>query len=783
VINTPQEISDNYKSATIDLLSRYGINEKDAPNFSKNLLANLERIFTGTQFEPNQLTKTTSTRAQISTTSPTVATTKQDNSTVLQDFTNTENTYTNNETINERSEEKTIFKKLLSTLQDLNENVFDFKDKQRYGVIGVGARAVNQTIEQQRKQSPEQIETEGSTSSSFEKALKKIINFQDGIENFNNRLENLQERFQKYGIIGMGVRKLRDVYKNKSKPVNTASEPTKDPLTNSNTPLTNQTAIVPEEQKTSQEKTLLQKEKDVSAIAPISEEQKTSQEKTLLQKEKDVSAIAPISEEQKTSQEKTLFSGGKQEVILSEIGSAAEATLRDIFSSIFKGKGVSEEITESAVSESSEGGGWQPGLLDYLLMYGGRGRGGAKNKGKPKKGGRPPQPRDPKTGRFKKAPTSPRPGRIPVGRALPVVGTALAVGGTAYYGYQAYQGQAEEIDKAVETGELTEQEAEFEKSKAAGETTGRTGAELATGLGGAAAGGWAGAKTGALAGGIIGSVIPGVGNVAGAAAGGIAGGIIGAIGGWMAGSSIGEATGIHSAAEKAGGSVTSALHAPKSPEEAIAHGKLKAQEEKGLIINETEINNINEALTPEQWAAYGIGKLSDKEFDSLIDEFNKRQEIIKTTSPDGPSEKQTSSWITGKNVGSVIGAGLGAVIPGGSAIGSAIGGLIGSKADSTEFVTPIDNTTSTINNISNNTTNDKTLEEIATNTEKTNNNLNNLGQAILKLAQAFQDNKPNPSQNIIVNSNNESENIFSASMAAANNNDPIRRVRQMFMPA
>ena len=72
------------------------------------------------------------------------------------------------------------------------------------------------------------------------------------------------------------------------------------------------------------------------------------------------------------------------------------------------------------------------------------------------------------------------------------------------------------------------------------------------------------------------------------------------------------------------------------------------------------------------------------------------------------------------------------------------------------------------------------LETVASNTADTNDTINNLGQAILKLAGIF-DKKQNSNNNIIVNGGNQSRQQYpTASQVAASNVDPIRAIRAQF---
>jgi hypothetical protein len=86
---------------------------------------------------------------------------------------------------------------------------------------------------------------------------------------------------------------------------------------------------------------------------------------------------------------------------------------------------------------------------------------------------------------------------------------------------------------------------------------------------------------------------------------------------------------------------------------------------------------------------------------------------------------------------------------------------------------PISNEVTALNN--------QTLDQIAGNTEITNNNLKILGEAILKLAQVF-NNKPSGGNNNFIVNGQQQQNFPSASEIAATNRDPIRAVRTQFMP-
>lgn len=127
-------------------------------------------------------------------------------------------------------------------------------------------------------------------------------------------------------------------------------------------------------------------------------------------------------------------------------------------------------------------------------------------------------------------------------RAIPIVGTAASVGLGAYTAYS----DVREIDKAVASGEMTEDEARVAKGEAVGGAAGEAGGALA------------GAALGAQAGGAIGALFGGVGAIPGALIGGALGGIVGAVGGrWL-----GESAGASVAAGTAAGRPLSVAPTP-----------------------------------------------------------------------------------------------------------------------------------------------------------------------------------------------------------------------------
>jgi hypothetical protein len=78
--------------------------------------------------------------------------------------------------------------------------------------------------------------------------------------------------------------------------------------------------------------------------------------------------------------------------------------------------------------------------------------------------------------------------------------------------------------------------------------------------------------------------------------------------------------------------------------------------------------------------------------------------------------------------------------------------------------------------------NNSTLEQIASNTKSTNTTIETLGNAILKLASII-DKKTNTQSTTVINAGGQSKEITSAPAVAAGNVDPIRIIRQQFLPA
>jgi len=123
-----------------------------------------------------------------------------------------------------------------------------------------------------------------------------------------------------------------------------------------------------------------------------------------------------------------------------------------------------------------------------------------------------------------------------------------AIGAVGFGAYTAYEGVSnanerqalrnQEIDAAVQRGEINEKQAEELKKQASDETDVSRGEAVGEGTG-MAAGGLAGAAGGAAVGGAIGSAFFGVGAVPGA----LIGGTIGGIGGAIAGSTLGKKAG------------------------------------------------------------------------------------------------------------------------------------------------------------------------------------------------------------------------------------------------
>lgn len=185
------------------------------------------------------------------------------------------------------------------------------------------------------------------------------------------------------------------------------------------------------------------------------------------------------------------------------------------------------KIAEEGGGSGGEGGGF--GLGDVADLMGGRG-------GKPS------------------GPTGKPAGKPGIGSKamnfLKGTGGKLlgAVGALGFGAYTAYEGVSnanqkealrnQEIDAAVERGEINEKQAQELKKQISDETDVNRGEAVGEGTG-MAAGGIAGAAGGAAVGGAIGSAFFGVGAVPGA----LIGGAIGGIGGAIAGSTLGKKAG------------------------------------------------------------------------------------------------------------------------------------------------------------------------------------------------------------------------------------------------
>lgn len=96
-----------------------------------------------------------------------------------------------------------------------------------------------------------------------------------------------------------------------------------------------------------------------------------------------------------------------------------------------------------------------------------------------------------------------------------------------------------------------------------------------------------------------------------------------------------------------------------------------------------------------------------------------------------------------------------------------------------EAVVPLEKYFNVTNN---NNVDNKTLESIANNTQKTNQNLKNLTDAIFSLAQVF-NNKSSSNNNNVFISGQQQQSYASAAQIAATNVDPIRNIRRRFLPA
>lgn len=137
--------------------------------------------------------------------------------------------------------------------------------------------------------------------------------------------------------------------------------------------------------------------------------------------------------------------------------------------------------------------------------------------------------------------------------------------------------------------------------------------------------------------------------------------------------------------------------------------------------------------------------------------------------------ESVSGWFNFKDIKSIEpkppemkDGGLVPATPGGRIIKVAEGG-------ESEFIIPLSKLEETF------TLSNQKLDLIAGNTQTTSSNIKVLGEAILKLAQVFNDKQVAPGNNIFVNGQQQ-QNYPSASEIAATNRDPIRPIRMQFMP-
>jgi hypothetical protein len=193
-----------------------------------------------------------------------------------------------------------------------------------------------------------------------------------------------------------------------------------------------------------------------------------------------------------------------------------------------------------------------------------------------------------------------------------------AIGAVGFGAYTAYDGisnanerqalRNQEIDAAVERGEINEKQAEELKKQNSDETDVKKGEAVGEGTG-MAAGGLAGAAGGAAVGGAIGSAFFGVGAVPGA----LIGGAIGGIGGSIAGSTLGK---------KAGGAIVEGYQGVKNffgrKKEELAQsqiGQAWADRDKGLDAG-VGVRQGEQQITAE--TNLEKGTTSDGEYESKL---------------------------------------------------------------------------------------------------------------------------------------------------------------------
>lgn len=102
--------------------------------------------------------------------------------------------------------------------------------------------------------------------------------------------------------------------------------------------------------------------------------------------------------------------------------------------------------------------------------------------------------------------------------------------------------------------------------------------------------------------------------------------------------------------------------------------------------------------------------------------------------------------------------------------------------DTTKAIPPVPSSI-TETHITNNNADKKTLADIASNTDKTNQSITTLSNAVFKLAQVFDAKTMTGGSNVIVNSNGQAKEYTSTSQIAANNVDTTRKIRQQFLAA
>ncbi len=210
-------------------------------------------------------------------------------------------------------------------------------------------------------------------------------------------------------------------------------------------------------------------------------------------------------------------------------------------------------------------------------------------------------------------------------------------------------------------------------------------------------------------------------------------------------------------------------------------GKTKAQKQ-GYVLRD-----INKALTEDQWKMYGRGELPEKEFQQIINNYYTKQGKNDLIKPEGKPpvkvpkqatpEKKESTPLPKTSLPKAPDTIAAAIKPQDQI------SLPTTLTPKTTEILPSTPPSLTENNVTNNNADKQILSDIAGNTEKTNQNLNNLSQAVFALAKVFDSKSSSGGNSIIVNSGQGVKQYTSASQMSNSNNDTIRSIRRQFLAA